>query len=202
MTAALDGLLVLDLTNFLSGPYCAMLLGDLGATLLCAIESRNLIPCAGECHEESRLIGAEASLKCKQERQAILELAQAARTAGERCESGRFTTEVINFNGECAHPLLQRGSIAVQAGQLPRDPLGTRHSGAQAAAILVQRLSQLVLQSGDAFAVRGAAQLFLKFRLFAFANRGRLKVVSLRACNFEQGEASRIITPKPLEFLK
>ena len=34
MTAALDGLLVLDLTNFLSGPYCAMLLGDLGADVI------------------------------------------------------------------------------------------------------------------------------------------------------------------------
>ncbi len=34
MTAALDGLIVLDLTNFLSGPYCAMLLGDLGADVI------------------------------------------------------------------------------------------------------------------------------------------------------------------------
>src|SRR2546426_185405 len=35
MTAgALDGLRVLDLSNQLSGPYCAMLLGDLGADVL------------------------------------------------------------------------------------------------------------------------------------------------------------------------
>ena len=35
MTAgALDGLRVLDLSNQLSGPYCAMLLGDLGADVV------------------------------------------------------------------------------------------------------------------------------------------------------------------------
>ena len=34
MPAALDGLVVLDLTNFLSGPYCTMLLGDMGAEVI------------------------------------------------------------------------------------------------------------------------------------------------------------------------
>ncbi len=34
MQAALDGLVVLDLTNFLSGPYCTMLLGDMGAEVI------------------------------------------------------------------------------------------------------------------------------------------------------------------------
>jgi crotonobetainyl-CoA:carnitine CoA-transferase CaiB-like acyl-CoA transferase len=34
MEMALDGLVVLDLTNFLSGPYCAMLLGDMGADVI------------------------------------------------------------------------------------------------------------------------------------------------------------------------
>ena len=34
MQAALEGLVVLDLTNFLSGPYCTMLLGDMGAEVI------------------------------------------------------------------------------------------------------------------------------------------------------------------------
>ena len=34
MDGALDGLVVLDLTNFLSGPYCTMLLGDMGAEVI------------------------------------------------------------------------------------------------------------------------------------------------------------------------
>ncbi|MCO6415030.1 CoA transferase [Siccirubricoccus sp. KC 17139] len=34
MEMALDGLVVLDLTSFLSGPYCAMLLGDMGADVI------------------------------------------------------------------------------------------------------------------------------------------------------------------------
>jgi crotonobetainyl-CoA:carnitine CoA-transferase CaiB-like acyl-CoA transferase len=34
MEMALDGLVVLDLTSFLSGPYCAMLLGDMGADII------------------------------------------------------------------------------------------------------------------------------------------------------------------------
>ena len=34
MAGALDGLMVLDLTSFLSGPYCTMLLGDMGAEVI------------------------------------------------------------------------------------------------------------------------------------------------------------------------
>jgi crotonobetainyl-CoA:carnitine CoA-transferase CaiB-like acyl-CoA transferase len=34
VSMALEGLVVLDLTNFLSGPYCTMLLGDMGADVI------------------------------------------------------------------------------------------------------------------------------------------------------------------------
>ena len=34
MTAPLDGITVLDLSRVLSGPYCTMLLGDMGARII------------------------------------------------------------------------------------------------------------------------------------------------------------------------
>jgi len=34
MASALDGLVVLDLTTHLSGPFCGMQLGDLGADVI------------------------------------------------------------------------------------------------------------------------------------------------------------------------
>ena len=34
MTAPLEGMLVLDLTRNLSGPFCTMILGDLGARVI------------------------------------------------------------------------------------------------------------------------------------------------------------------------
>ena len=34
MTAPLDGILVLDLSRILAGPFCTMLLGDLGARVV------------------------------------------------------------------------------------------------------------------------------------------------------------------------
>ena len=40
MSAALEGVTVLEVANYVSGPYAAMLLGDLGATVI-KIEAPN-----------------------------------------------------------------------------------------------------------------------------------------------------------------
>jgi hypothetical protein len=129
------------------------MLGNRSPALFGAIKALDLFACTRERQKQTRLVGTEASLQRQQERQAILELTQAARTSRERREGRRLTAKVIYLNRKRTYPLLQGGGVTIKPCQLSRDSLGTRRTRAQTAAILVQRLPKLVLQGRDSLAV-------------------------------------------------